>query len=41
LTRYFSQVLEFASTVSNTRIVGEVLGALDQSDFDADLLPAF
>jgi hypothetical protein len=35
-----SQVLEFASTVSNTRIVGEVLGALDQSDFDADLLPA-
>ncbi len=35
-----SQVLEFASTVSNTHIVGEVLGALDQSDFDADLLPA-
>jgi len=34
------QVLEFASTVSNTQVVGEVLGDLDQPEFDAELLPA-
>ena len=35
-----SQVLEFASTVSNTHRIGEVLADLDQPEFDAELLPA-
>ena len=34
------QVLEFASTVSSAHLVGEVLGDLDQPEFDAELLPA-
>lgn len=35
-----SQVLKFASTVSNTHHIGEVLADLDQPEFDAELLPA-
>lgn len=35
-----AQVLKFASTVSNTHLVGEVLADLDQPEFDAELLPA-
>ena len=35
------QVIEFASTVSNTHRIGEVLADLDQPEFDAELLPAF
>ena len=34
------QVLEFASTVSNAHLVGEVMADLDQPGFDAELLPA-
>jgi len=34
------QVLEFASTISNARLVGEALADLDQPEFDAELLPA-
>jgi len=34
------QVLEFALTVSNANLVGEVLAALDQLEFDAELLPS-
>ncbi len=34
------QVLEFASTVSNAHLVGEVMADLDQPEFDAELLPA-
>jgi len=33
------QVLEFASTVSNAHLVGEVLADFDQPEFDAELLP--
>jgi hypothetical protein len=33
-------VLEFASTVSNAHLVGEVLADMNQSEFDAELLPA-
>jgi hypothetical protein len=33
-------VLEFASTVSNAHLVGEVLADMDQAEFDAELLPA-
>lgn len=34
------QILEFASTVSNAHLVGEVLADLNQPEFDAELLPA-
>ena len=34
------QVIEFASTVSNSHLVGEVLADIDQYDFDAELLPS-
>jgi hypothetical protein len=34
------QVLEFASTVSNAHLVGEVMADLDLPEFDAELLPA-
>lgn len=34
------QVLKFASTVSNAHLVGEVLADFDQTEFDAELLPA-
>lgn len=33
------QVLEFAKTVSNAHLVGEVLADMDQPEFDAELLP--
>ncbi|MCU7815677.1 MAG: hypothetical protein KZQ81_10815 [Candidatus Thiodiazotropha sp. (ex Rostrolucina anterorostrata)] len=34
------QVLEFAMTVSNAHLVGEVLADMDQPEFDAELLPS-
>lgn len=36
-----SHVLEFASTVSNPHLVGDALAALDQPEFDTELLPTF
>jgi hypothetical protein len=35
-----SQVLKFASTVSNADPIGKVMADLDQPEFDAALLPA-